>query len=105
MEFYTRVVAPDLLIRRINVTASNLIRESDIPPEVPEQLSLFVDYTEAQREREEAAAAEARERRLQEATLHIQSRYGKNAILKGMNLQEGATTIERNGQVGGHKAE
>ena len=105
MELYTRVVDPDLLIRRINVTASNLIRESDIPPEVPEQLSLFVDYTEAQREREEAAAAEARERRLQEATLHIQSRYGKNAILKGMNLQEGATTIERNGQVGGHKAE
>ena len=72
---------------------------------MPEQLSLFVDYTAAQREREEEAAAEARERRLQRATLNIQSRYGKNALLKGMNLQEGATTIERNGQVGGHKAE
>ena len=96
---------PDLLIRRLNVTACNLIRGCDVPPEVPEQLSLFVDYTAAQREREEEAAAEARERRLQRATLNIQSRYGKNALLKGMNLQEGATTIERNGQVGGHKAE
>ncbi len=105
MELYTRVVDPDLLIRRINVTACNLIRESDIPPEVPEQLSLFVDYTAAQQDREQEAAAEARERRLQQATLNIQSRYGKNALLKGMNLQEGATTIERNGQVGGHKAE
>lgn len=46
-----------------------------------------------------------RERKLQQATLYLQSRYGKNAVLKGMNLQEGATTIERNGQVGGHKAE
>ena len=105
MELFTRVVDPDLLIRRINVTACNLIRESDIPPEVPEQLSLFVDYTTAQKEREQEAAAEARERRLQRATLNIQSRYGKNALLKGMNLQDGATTIERNGQVGGHKAE
>ena len=72
---------------------------------MPEQLSLFVDYTASQKEREEDAIAEARERRLQRATLNIQSRYGKNALLKGMNLQEGATTIERNGQVGGHKAE
>ena len=64
-----------------------------------------MDYNVAQRKREEEAAAEARERRLQRATLHIHSRYGKNALLKGMNLQEGATTIERNGQVGGHKAE
>ena len=105
MELFTRVADPDLLIRRLNVTACNLIRECDVPPEVPEQLSLFVDYTAAQKVREEESAAEARERRLQRATLNIQSRYGKNALLKGMNLQEGATTIERNGQVGGHKAE
>lgn len=105
MELYTKVVDPDLLIRRVNIAACGLISESAVPAEEPEQLSLFVDYDTMQRERAEEAAADERERKLQQATLYLQSRYGKNAVLKGMNLQEGATTIERNGQVGGHKAE
>jgi DNA polymerase V len=105
MELYTKVVDPDLLIRRVNIAACGLISESTVPAEEPEQLSLFVDYDTIQRERAGEAAADERERKLQQATLYLQSRYGKNAVLKGMNLQEGATTIERNGQVGGHKAE
>ncbi len=105
MEIYSRVVDPNLLIRRINITACGLVREKDIPEEPPEQLSLFVDYDALQKKREKESAEEDRERRIQEATLKLQSKYGKNAILKGMNFEEGATTIERNGQVGGHKAE
>ena len=105
MEIYSRVVDPDLLIRRLNVTACGLIPESDIPEDRPEQLSLFVDYDEEEKRRREEAAADDREKRIQQATLLLQSKFGKNAILKGTNLKEGATTIERNGQVGSHKAE
>lgn len=82
-----------------------LIPESQIPAEAPEQMDLFTDYEELDRKREEAKAKEAKERSIQRAVLALQDRYGKNAVLKGMNLSEGATTIERNGQVGGHKAE
>ncbi len=105
MEIYAKVVDPDLLVRRINIAACGLVREQGIPEEPPEQLSLFVDYDALQKKREKDKAEEERERRIQEATLILQSKYGKNAILKGMNFEEGATTIERNGQVGGHKAE
>ena len=105
MEIYFRVVDPNLLIRRINIAACGLVREQDIPEEPPEQLSLFVDYDALQKKREKVKAEEERERRIQEATLILQKKYGKNAVLKGMNFEEGATTIDRNGQVGGHKAE
>lgn len=76
------------------------------------QMDFFADFggvaAERRRKEEEKAAAEHRrlekERRLQEATLAIQKKYGKNALIKGMNLEEGATTIDRNGQIGGHRA-
>ena len=102
---FERVVDPDLLIRRVNIAVCGLIPESQIPAEAPEQMDLFTDYEELDRKREEAKAKEAKERSIQRAVLALQDRYGKNAVLKGMNLSEGATTIERNGQVGGHKAE
>ena len=105
MELYTRIVDPDLLVRRVNIAACGLISEDDIPEDVPEQLSLFVDFDEEEKRRREERVAEEKERKIQEATLYLQRRFGKNAVLKGMNLTEGATTIERNGQVGGHKAE
>ena len=103
-EIYRRTVDPDLQIRRAYVVAAELIRESEIPAEAPEQLSLFVDYEEQEKQREAEREAERRERKIQQATLLLQARYGKNALLKGMNLQEGATAIERNGQIGGHKS-
>ena len=104
MELYDRIVDPDLLIRRAYVVAVGLIPEDDIPEEAPLQLDLFTDYETLARQKEEEAAADAKEKRLQEAALDIQERFGKNAMLKGMNLEEGAMTIKRNGQVGGHRA-
>ena len=69
-----------------------------------EQLNLFTDYGKKELEEKETAEAKEREKHLQQALLEIKKRYGKNAVLKGMNLEEGATTIERNSQIGGHKA-
>ncbi len=105
MDLYTRVVDPDLLIRRVNITACALIPESEIPEEEPEQLSLFVDYEALEKQREKEKQDDEKERNLQRAVLELQKKFGKNAVLKGMNLMEGATTIERNGQIGGHKAQ
>ena len=104
MDLYDRITDPDLLIRRVTVAACGLIHEKDIPEEAPVQLDLFTDYAELERRKEEEKKAEAKEKRLQKATLLMQERFGKNAVLKGMNLQEKATTIERNGMVGGHRA-
>ena len=104
LDVYDRVVHKDLLIRRVNVTACNLVSEKKIPEEKPEQLDMFTDYEALEREKKIRQLAEEKERRLQNVTLAIQDRYGKNAMLKGMNLMEGGTTIARNGQIGGHKA-
>lgn len=103
VEIYNRVVHKDLLLRRVNIAVCNLIPEDEIPDEKPVQMDMFTDYEEIERNRREMQASEERERRLQRVTLAMQDKYGKNAILKGMNLVEGGTTIERNGQIGGHK--
>ena len=101
MDLFDRIVDPNLLVRRVNLTAARVVRESEVPEDDGiQQLDFFMDY--AAREREDAALA--REKRRQQAVLSIRKKYGKNAILKGMNFQEGATTIDRNGQIGGHKA-
>ncbi|MBQ8621874.1 MAG: DNA methylase [Oscillospiraceae bacterium] len=103
MELFDRVVDPALLVRRINLTAAHVISEGAVPEEAPyTQLDLFSDG-EDRRQREEAAALE-REKRRQQAVLRIQKKFGKNAILRGMNLEEGATARDRNRQIGGHKA-
>jgi len=104
LAIYDKVVHKDLLIRRVNIAACNLIAENDIPDEKPQQLDMFTDYEALDREKQARKAAEEKERKLQRVTLSIQDRFGKNAMLKGMNLVEGGTTIERNGQIGGHKA-
>ena len=104
LELYDRVVHKDLLIRRVNIAACNLICEDDIPEDKPLQLDMFTDYEAVDREKKAQQAAEEKERKLQRVTLAMQDKFGKNAILKGMNLVEDGTTIERNGQIGGHKA-
>lgn len=101
---YDRVVNKDLLIRRVNIAACGLISEDEIPEEKPMQLDMFTDYVTFDREKKAQKDTEEKERKLQRVTLAIQDRFGKNAMLKGMNLMEGGTTIERNGQIGGHKA-
>ncbi len=105
MELYDRIVNPVLLIRRVTVAANRLVDESEARKiQGYEQMDLFTDYEELQRQRDEEERKLMKERRLQEAVLEIKGKYGKNAVLKGMNLQEGATTKERNRQIGGHKA-
>ena len=101
---YDRVVDPDLLIRRVNVVAAGLIREKDIPSEEPVQLNMFTDYEALEKQEAAKRESDEKEKKIQEATLLIQEKFGKNAIIKGMNLKEGGTTIERNNQIGGHKA-
>lgn len=104
MALYDRIVDPGLLIRRVNISANHLIPENEIPKEGPVQLDLFTDYEALERRKEQERAEEAKEKRLQKATLVMQEKFGKNAILKGMNLEKKATTIARNGQIGGHRA-
>ena len=103
---YDRITDSNLLIRRMNITANHVTDESLVPKEEEtcEQLSLFTDYTAEEEKRKIRAKRQESERRLQEATVTIRKRYGKNAILKGMNLLEGATARDRNRQIGGHKA-
>ena len=104
-ELYDRVVNRELLIRRLNVTACRVIPESEAPREdAPEQLDLFTDYAALEAERERENAALEREKRKQAALLKIKQKYGKNAVLRGMNYEDGATMRDRNGQIGGHKA-
>ena len=103
MALYDRIVDPDLLIRKVNIAACQLLNEDEIT-DTSQQLSLFSDYGEAKEKKAAEQAAEEKEKKIQNTMLDLQHRYGKNAVLKGMNLKEGATTIERNGQVGGHKA-
>ena len=89
----------------ITVTACRLADEGQTAgKEAYEQLDLFTDYDALERKRKEEEKRLSKERRLQEAVLSVKKKYGKNAILKGTSLQEGATAMERNRQIGGHKA-
>ena len=104
MELFDKIVNNNLLVRRITVNACKLQRESDVPKEIPEQLDLFTDYEALSKKRQQEEETLEKERRMQQAVLDIKKKYGKNAILKAMNLEEGATAKDRNGQIGGHKA-
>ena len=104
-ELYDRIVNPDLLIRRINLTTNHVVTESSAKKRArPRQLDLFTDYEEIKKQEEAEQAALDKERRMQEAQLAIKRRFGRNAILRGLNFEEGATAKERNAQIGGHKA-
>lgn len=99
MELFDRVVDKNLLVRRINICVNHLVPEDSVQ-DCGEQLTLFTDYEALEREKADLA----KERNRQEAILSIRKRFGKNAILRGMNFEEGATAKERNHQIGGHKA-
>jgi len=102
-EVFDRIVNRKLLIRRLYVVFDRVIAEVDVQPRY-EQVDLFTDREALSREREAAETEEKKEKSRQKAVLAVHHKYGRNALLKGMNLEEGATTVERNGQVGGHKA-
>ena len=102
---FERVVDPLLLVRRMNLVANHVVYEAELPKEnTVEQLDLFTDYAAREEREKQEAAEQQRERRRQEALLSIKKKFGKNAIMKGMNLEEGATAKERNATIGGHKA-
>lgn len=104
MELFDRIIDPTLFVRRVTLTANHVIAESKVQKEQEfEQLDLFSMLQEKEQNEKEKEQLE-KERKMQEAIIELKHKFGKNAILKGMNLQEGGTTIERNGQIGGHKA-
>ena len=103
---YDRIVNPDLLVRRLNLSTNHIISEESARrlETVPVQLDLFTDYEALKAQKKAEKEAQAKERRMQETLLNIKRRFGKNSILRGLNLEEGATAIDRNKQIGGHKA-
>ena len=103
---FDRVVNPDLLIRRLNISVNHVVPESAVAAQhvEPQQLDLFTDYEALEKQKQEEQTRLDKERRLQEAQLKIKQRFGKNAILRGLNYSEGATAKDRNKQIGGHKA-
>ena len=103
-ELYNEIVDRRLLVRRMYVVANHVIYERDIKKDDFVQLDIFSDWDSVQAEQEKKEQEKQREKAIQQAMLGIKKKYGKNAILKGLNFEEGATSIERNGQVGGHKA-
>ena len=103
-ELYDRIINKDLLVRRVNVVANNVVNESEIDKKITnEQMSLFVDYKQQEAEKLRELNDRKKENDLQHAIINIKKKFGKNAILKGMNLEKDGTTIERNSQIGGHK--
>lgn len=105
-ELYTRIVDKNLLVRRINIVATRLKDENEVKnqPAPSEQLSIFDDFETLERERADEEASLQKEKQMQSAIIDIKKKFGKNAILRGMNLEEGATAKDRNSQIGGHKA-
>ena len=102
---FDRIVNPNLLIRRMYVVANHVVDEEQARAHPkPEQLDLFTDYKAREEQQAKEREDMERERRRQEALLAIRQQLGKNAVLKGMNLEDGATARDRNRQIGGHKA-
>lgn len=105
MDLYEKIVNPKLLVRRVNLSANHVVPEKGVEEKQDfEQLDLFTDYEALQKKREQEELGLKKERAIQEATIELRNKFGKNAILKGTNLQEGATTKDRNRHIGGHKA-
>ena len=99
MKLYERIINKQLLVRRINITVNNVVDEfTEKNKKTYEQIDLFTDY----QQKAEKLQKEKMEKELQKAMIGIKNKYGKNAVIKGMNLQDGGTTIDRNKQIGGH---
>lgn len=107
LALYDSIVDPSLTVRRINVVANRVVSEEEAVKNAEqqfEQLDLFTDYEKRKEQKEKENEMLEKEKRLQQAMLSVKKRYGKNAILRGTNYQDGATMRQRNEQIGGHKA-
>lgn len=103
MELFDRIIDKRLTSRRINVVACRVVPETEVTAEA-EQLDFFTDFEEKKAQRDKEELALKREKNMQKVIIGLKNRYGKNAVLRGMNLEEGATTVSRNKQIGGHRA-
>ncbi len=103
MKLYDRIINPILLVRRLNLTACNVVCEEYEDKPVIEQMDLFTDYEAISKQKENDFKDEIEEKKIQKTLLYIKKKYGKNSILKAMNYEEGATAKMRNEEIGGHK--
>ena len=103
---YDRIVDKDLLVRRFNIAVTRSILQEEAKHEEaqPVQLNLFTDCEALEQQKKAEEAEPEKERKMQKALIDIRDKFGKNAIVRGLNMQEGATAMERNKQIGGHKA-
>lgn len=106
VNLYERITQPNLLVRRVTVTANHVINENQISKDdtKDEQLNLFTDYAAIEQKQAEVEREERKEKAIQHTLISLKNKFGKNIILKGSNFKEGGMTIERNQQIGGHKA-
>ena len=105
MELYSRIINSNLLIRRINISVNNLLPEDTAKKSIQgEQLDIFTNYLELERKQKEHEINYQKEKKRQNAVIAIRKKYGGNAVIRGMSLEDGATAIDRNKQIGGHKA-
>jgi len=105
LALFERIIDKSLTVRRVNITAASVLEESAAARLVtPVQLDIFTDPVAEEEKMAAEKAKRARERKAQDALIDIKRKFGKNAVVKGMDLEEGATTIDRNAQIGGHKA-
>ena len=105
IKLFNRIINKNLLIRKVSITANHVMNESDVSKETKiEQLNLFTDYEELSKKEQKEKSLLEKERKVQNALLSIKKKYGKNAVLKGISLEEGATAKDKNSQIGGHKA-
>ena len=103
LSLYDKIIKSKLLIRRVTIVFDNIIPFTNNIKKHNKQLNLFSDYQDLEKQEKEIEIDEKKERNMQKAIINIQEKYGKNALLKGMNYQKGAKTIERNETVGGHR--
>ena len=102
LQLFDRIINPDLLVRRVNISANRILPEHQVSHQQRyEQLDLFSSEKPTRQVDEQSLE---KEKNLQKAILDIKKKYGKSSVMKGMNLEEGATTLDRNEQIGGHKA-
>lgn len=105
MKLFERIIDRRLTVRRVTIAACHVVDEDSIKEtEAYLQMDLFTDYEALEKQREQEETALRKERALQEAALKLKKKYGKNAVLRGKNLEDGGTTISRNRQIGGHGA-
>ena len=105
MELFKKIINKKLLVRKITISINNLVKSDEIKNNTQyEQFNIFDDYSNYDNIKQKEKDMEEKDNLIGQTIIKLKHKYGKNAVLKGMNLSDGATTISRNNQIGGHKA-